>query len=137
MIIGPKFCRLSPAAEPAVAAFATGCGPFRAVLCMVLPLAGTLFYFQYLHWSWQVAIPTVTIVAAPAAAWLAKGTELKALGRTLSEYLRLAIPDPVSTDAEATTTTVGVYNMLPVQDQTTVRTYRQQAQPPKHRLAHA
>jgi zinc protease len=32
----------------------------------------------------------------------------------------------VSTDAEATTTTVGVYNMLPVQDQTTVRAYRQQ-----------
>ena len=70
MIIGPKFCRLSPAAEPAVAAFASGCGPFRAVLCMVLPLAGTLFYFQYLHWSWQVAIPVVTIIAAPAAAWL-------------------------------------------------------------------
>jgi S-adenosyl-L-methionine hydrolase (adenosine-forming) len=37
---------------------------------------------------------------APAAAWLAKGTELKALGRTLNEYLRLLIPDPVSTDAE-------------------------------------
>jgi hypothetical protein len=37
---------------------------------------------------------------APAAAWLAKGTELKALGRTLDEYLRLAIPDPVMTDSE-------------------------------------
>jgi hypothetical protein len=70
MIIAPKFCRLSPAAGPAVAAFAGGCGPFRAVLCMMLPLAGTLFYFQYLHWSWQVIIPVVTIVAAPAAAWL-------------------------------------------------------------------
>jgi hypothetical protein len=70
MIIAPKFCRLSPAAEPAVAAFAGGCGPFRAVLCMVLPLAGTLFYFQYLHWSWQVIIPVVTIITAPAAAWI-------------------------------------------------------------------
>ena len=70
MIIGPKFCRLSPAAEPAVAAFAGGCGPFRAVLCMVLPLAGTLFYFQYLHWSWQIIIPAVTIVTALAAAWV-------------------------------------------------------------------
>ena len=37
---------------------------------------------------------------APAAGWLAKGTELKALGRTLTEYLRLAIPDPVSTETE-------------------------------------
>lgn len=31
---------------------------------------------------------------APAAAWLAKGTELKALGRTASDYVRLEIPDP-------------------------------------------
>ncbi len=37
---------------------------------------------------------------APAAGWLAKGTELKALGRTLTDYLRLAIPDPVVTDRE-------------------------------------
>jgi S-adenosylmethionine hydrolase len=37
---------------------------------------------------------------APAAGWLAKGTELKALGRTLTEYLRLAIPDPVATETE-------------------------------------
>jgi S-adenosyl-L-methionine hydrolase (adenosine-forming) len=32
---------------------------------------------------------------APAAGWLAKGTELKALGRSASDYLRLAIPDAV------------------------------------------
>jgi S-adenosyl-L-methionine hydrolase (adenosine-forming) len=32
---------------------------------------------------------------APAAAWLAKGTELKALGRSVSDDVRLAIPDPV------------------------------------------
>jgi hypothetical protein len=70
MIIAPKFCRLSPAAEPAVAALAEGCGPFRAVLCMVLPLAGTWFYFQYLHWSWQIIISIVTIVTALAAAWI-------------------------------------------------------------------
>lgn len=37
---------------------------------------------------------------APAAAWLAKGTELKALGRALTDYVRLAIPDPVATEAE-------------------------------------
>jgi S-adenosylmethionine hydrolase len=37
---------------------------------------------------------------APAAAWLAKGTELRALGRTFTDYLRLAIPDPVVTEDE-------------------------------------
>ncbi len=31
---------------------------------------------------------------APAAGWLAKGTELKALGRGVADYLRLTIPDP-------------------------------------------
>jgi len=31
---------------------------------------------------------------APAAGWLAKGTELKALGRGVSDYLRLPIADP-------------------------------------------
>lgn len=37
---------------------------------------------------------------APAAGWLAKGTEMKALGRTLTDYVRLAIPDPVATENE-------------------------------------
>ncbi len=37
---------------------------------------------------------------APAAGWLAKGTDVKALGRTLTDYLRLAIPDPVVTDRD-------------------------------------
>ncbi len=37
---------------------------------------------------------------APAAGWLAKGTDLKAFGRTLTDYLRLAIPDPVVTDRD-------------------------------------
>jgi S-adenosylmethionine hydrolase len=37
---------------------------------------------------------------APAAGWLAKGTDVKALGRTLTDYVRLAIPDPVVTDRE-------------------------------------
>lgn len=37
---------------------------------------------------------------APAAGWLAKGTELKALGRSLADFLRLEIPDPVVSDRE-------------------------------------
>jgi S-adenosyl-L-methionine hydrolase (adenosine-forming) len=35
---------------------------------------------------------------APAAGWIAKGTELKALGRSVSDYVRLTIPDPSVTD---------------------------------------
>ena len=35
---------------------------------------------------------------APAAGWLAKGTDVKALGRALTDYLRLAIPDPIVTE---------------------------------------
>jgi S-adenosylmethionine hydrolase len=36
---------------------------------------------------------------APAAAWLAKGIQLSALGRPVSDYHRLDIPAPVVTDA--------------------------------------
>ncbi len=37
---------------------------------------------------------------APAAGWLAKGTDLKALGRGLTDYVRLAIPDAVASETE-------------------------------------
>jgi len=37
---------------------------------------------------------------APAAGWLAKGTDVRALGRSLTDYLRLAIPDPSVTEHE-------------------------------------
>jgi len=38
---------------------------------------------------------------APAAAWLAKGIELTALGRTLASWHMLDVPEPVVTDNEA------------------------------------
>lgn len=37
---------------------------------------------------------------APATGWLAKGTELRALGRSLTDYVRLAIPDPAVAEHE-------------------------------------
>ena len=37
---------------------------------------------------------------APAAAWLAKGLELSALGRTLTAWTTLDVPEPVVTDAQ-------------------------------------
>jgi S-adenosylmethionine hydrolase len=51
----------------------------------------------------RYARPTVTRTFegrdrfAPAAAWLAKGTQLAALGRTVTDYHRLEVPDLVST----------------------------------------
>jgi len=37
---------------------------------------------------------------APAAAWLAKGTEVRALGRSLTDFVVLSIPDPEVTPDE-------------------------------------
>ena len=51
----------------------------------------------------RYARPTVTRTFegrdrfAPAAAWLAKGTQLSALGRTVADYHRLEVPDVVVT----------------------------------------
>jgi hypothetical protein len=70
MIIAPKFCRLSPAAGGAASAFANGCEPFFATIVMILPLAGTLLYFQYLYWWWLVIIPASTILTATVAGLL-------------------------------------------------------------------
>ena len=39
---------------------------------------------------------------APAAAWLAKGTDLAALGRPVKEFQRLAVPEPVLGDGVLT-----------------------------------
>ena len=38
----------------------------------------------------------------PAAAWLAKGIELSALGRTLDNWQSLSVPEPTVTDAQIT-----------------------------------
>jgi hypothetical protein len=70
MLIVPKFCRLCPTAERATAAFANGCGPLSASATMLLPLGGTLFYFQYFYWWWQIIIPAATVFAAVGMGWL-------------------------------------------------------------------
>ena len=44
---------------------------------------------------------------APAAAWLAKGTDLAALGRPVKEFHRLTVPEPVFGDAGPGGTALG------------------------------
>lgn len=59
-----QFCRPTRRTEPAVAAFARGCGPLATAGCMAVGLAMTIGYVGYLGLGAQLAIPAVTIAAA-------------------------------------------------------------------------
>ena len=61
MIIQTQFCRGGPSAEPAVLAFARGCGALTAAALMALPLGLTLVYLHYLGW-WRPAVPLGTAI---------------------------------------------------------------------------
>ena len=52
MLIIGQFCRPGERTEPAVVALVKGCGPITAVASILLPVAGTWFYFGYLG-RWQ------------------------------------------------------------------------------------
>ncbi len=69
MLITCQFCRPDRQSSPAIAALATGCGPASAAMAMVVPLAGSLYYFNHLSW-WQSTIPASAIVAATVGGWL-------------------------------------------------------------------
>lgn len=58
-----QFCRPNAHTEPAVAAFARGCGPFAAAACMGLLLAGSIMYFSFLPWT-QLSISASAVFAA-------------------------------------------------------------------------
>lgn len=66
MLITPQFHRPGPATEPAIAAFAKGCGALKTTVVMGLLLALTINYFNFLPWE-QLSISGVTIAAAVAA----------------------------------------------------------------------
>jgi len=66
MLVTCQFCKPNDDTEPAVSAFARGCGPLVAAVCMAVPLAPTLLYFYFLNW-WRVMLPAVTIFTAIAA----------------------------------------------------------------------
>ena len=65
MLIVPQFCRANGRTEPAVAAFAAGCGPLAAAACMGAIAAGTVLYFNYLPWR-QLSISAAAVLAAIA-----------------------------------------------------------------------
>lgn len=70
MLIATRFCKCRQCAEPQVAAFAAGCGPLPAAMCMAPPLVVSMVYFHHLGVGSQVAIPVVTVVGAIAAGML-------------------------------------------------------------------
>jgi hypothetical protein len=51
MLITCQFCRPNEATEPAVAAFARGCGPLAGAGTMAVPAAATFGYFHYIGWG--------------------------------------------------------------------------------------
>ncbi|HUU23686.1 MAG TPA: hypothetical protein VM389_14225 [Phycisphaerae bacterium] len=63
MLIVPQFCRPNGRTEPAVAAFATGCGALVAAGCMGAVAAATTLYFNYMPW-WQLSISGAAIITA-------------------------------------------------------------------------
>jgi len=69
MLILPKFCRGGAGTEPAVKAFAEGCGPLPAAICLAMPLAATGVYFNYLPWT-QLWISAAAILAAIGGGWV-------------------------------------------------------------------
>lgn len=65
MLLAGQFCRPSARTEPAVAAFARGCGVTTAVAVLAVLLATTVTYFNNLPWT-QLGISATAVVAAAA-----------------------------------------------------------------------
>lgn len=62
MTITVQFCRPTRATEPAVAAFASGCGPVIPAAWMGAALVATIQYFSYLPWT-QLSISAVAVAS--------------------------------------------------------------------------
>jgi hypothetical protein len=74
MLLALQFNRVTDRTEACIAQLKAGCGPATAAFTMALPLAGSLWYFNYLSW-WQFTIPLVAIlVAALAGRWLCQAS---------------------------------------------------------------
>lgn len=83
-MVAGRFCRPNERTEPAVAAFAAGCGPVLCALCMGGVMAVSILYFRYLPWA-QLSISGAAILAAVAG-----GLALCRLGGGLSRKAMLA-----------------------------------------------
>ena len=71
MVLG-QFCKPGEQTEPAVAAFARGCGAAVAAVCMGLLLAGSIVYFSYLPWTQLSISGTAVLTAIVGGAVVAK-----------------------------------------------------------------
>lgn len=63
MMILVQFVRPGPQTEPAVSAFAAGCGPLTATASLALPLTTSIFYFHFLPWQQLYASAAAIVVA--------------------------------------------------------------------------
>lgn len=70
MLIMPQFCRPGEGTEPWLAACAKGCGPMAAAAMLVLPLAGTIFYFHYMGPNAQFWISGLSILSSIGGSYL-------------------------------------------------------------------
>jgi len=63
MLLSARFAGAGADTEPAVAAFARGCGPLAMVACLAAVLYITIQYFNFLPW-YQLAISAATLIVA-------------------------------------------------------------------------
>ncbi|MFB3891684.1 MAG: hypothetical protein ACE15C_06625 [Phycisphaerae bacterium] len=63
ILITCQFCRPRESTEPAIVAFARGCGPIAATLTMAVPWVLTWVYMKYLGW-WYMMMPASAIATA-------------------------------------------------------------------------
>jgi hypothetical protein len=63
MLLAVQFCRPTERSEPAVAAFARGCGPLVTTVVLAALLLVTVVYFNHLPWT-QLSISATAIATA-------------------------------------------------------------------------
>jgi len=64
MLIAVQFRRPDAQTDQITRRFAQGCGPLTAVLCMLLPMVGSLMYFHYMVQPGQWIVTGATVVTA-------------------------------------------------------------------------
>ena len=70
MLITCQLCKPDDKTSQALVALRRGCGPFSTAAALVLPLGGSVWYFNYLPWT-QLSISAAPIIAAVAGGcWL-------------------------------------------------------------------
>lgn len=94
MLITSQFCKCTCQSEPAIEAFAKGCGPIPAAFSAALPWVGTWFYFKHAGWAYLSMSVVTTLFVLVGGAVLCRvsgGLTRRALltGNMLTQYVFL------------------------------------------------